>query len=144
MMLRSNFYHIISSGPFHFLLGLSQPLIWFTCCHFHSQCNQRDKRNIILFFKSSHWLWNKISFHSMLYMALNIFLSLQPLALSLKTACLRFFCPYVNENHVFFLPSLQNGYCFCLEDHYSYPLVLLISWHSINDLLLSYSLRIFL
>lgn len=100
-MLRSDFNHIISLGPFHFLLGLSQPLIWFTCCRFHSQCNQRDKRNIILFFKSSHWLWNKISFHSTLYMILNIFLFLQPLALPLKTACLRFFCPYVNENHVF-------------------------------------------
>lgn len=51
LMLYFDFYHIISSGSCHFLLGLLYSLIWLICCCLYSQCNWRDtlKRNVILF-----------------------------------------------------------------------------------------------
>lgn len=51
LMLHFDFYHIVSSGSYHLLLGLLYPLIWFTCWYLYSQCSWRDtiKRNIISF-----------------------------------------------------------------------------------------------
>lgn len=84
-------------------------LIWFTCGSLHSQFNQRDKYlKYSLIFKSSHWLWNKISFHNVLYMSPSIFLHLQPLALSLKTPLAWNFFVLMYQHHVFFLPSLES------------------------------------